>query len=59
MALDAHNIEMRLDPGFKDIKMDSIVATILHETHTVMSWRKSGYPKTLGDAIISESIATL
>ena len=33
--------------------------TILHESHHCLRWRKPGYGKTLGEAMISEGLATL
>ncbi|HEY1646249.1 MAG TPA: DUF2268 domain-containing putative Zn-dependent protease [Candidatus Saccharimonadales bacterium] len=54
-----HHIYVRVDSKFKDISEDSIVSQLLHETHHCMRWRDPGYGKTLGEAMISEGLATL
>jgi len=54
-----YNIYVSLDPNFKTFSVEDMVLTILHETHHCMRWRKHGYGQTLGEAMISEGLATL
>jgi uncharacterized protein YjaZ len=54
-----NNIYVSVDPKFKDITEENMILTILHEAHHCMRWRKPGYGKTLGQAMISEGLATL
>lgn len=54
-----YNIYISLDPNFNTFSVDDMVLTILHETHHCMRWRKPGYGQTLGEALISEGLATL
>jgi len=54
-----HNIYVAFDPEFKDIKDEDIFLSIMHEAHHCMRWRDPGYGKTLGEAMISEGLATL
>ena len=54
-----YNIYINLDPKFTTFAVEAIVSTILHETHHCMRWRNPGYGLSLGEAMISEGIATL
>jgi hypothetical protein len=54
-----YNLYVRLDPGFKNLKQSDIFLSIVHEGHHCMRWRKPGYGITLGEAMISEGLATL
>lgn len=54
-----YNLYVRLDPGFKNLKQSDILLSIVHEGHHCMRWRKPGYGTTLGEAMISEGLATL
>ena len=56
---DPHNIYVSFDPEFKGIKQSDIVLSVLHEAHHCMRWRDPGYGKTLGEAMISEGLASL
>lgn len=53
-----YNISISLDPK-RDFSVEDLISSILHETHHCMRWRDPGYGKTLGEAIISEGLATL
>ena len=54
-----YNIYVSLDPDFKAFSVEDIVLTMLHETHHCMRWRNPGYGQSLGEAMISEGLATL
>ncbi len=54
-----YNIYVSLDPNFKTFSVEDMVSTILHETHHCMRWRNPGYGLSLGEAMISEGLATL
>ena len=54
-----YNIYINLDPKFTTFAVEAIVSTILHETHHCMRWRNPGYGLSLGEAMISEGLATL
>ena len=54
-----HHMYVTVDSKFKNITEENMILTILHETHHCMRWRKPGYGKTLGEAMISEGLATL
>ncbi len=54
-----YNIYVSLDPKFTTFTVEDLVLTILHESHHCLRWRKPGYGKTLGEAMISEGLATL
>jgi len=54
-----YNIYVSLDPKFTTFTVEDMVSTILHETHHCMRWRNPGYGLSLGEAMISEGLATL
>ncbi len=54
-----YNVYVSLDPEFTTFTVEDMVLTILHESHHCMRWRKPGYGQTLGEAMISEGLATL
>ncbi len=54
-----YSIYVSLDPKLTTFSVKDMVLTILHEAHHCMRWRKPGYDRTLGEAIISEGLATL
>lgn len=54
-----YHLFVYLDPSFKDLKQEDILLSIVHEGHHCMRWRKPGYGMSLGEAIISEGLATL
>lgn len=54
-----YNLYVSLDPGFKNLKQSDIFLSIVHEGHHCMRWRKPGYGVTLGEAMVSEGLATL
>lgn len=54
-----YNIYVSLDPRFTTFTVEDLVLTILHETHHCLRWRKPGYGKAFGEAMISEGLATL
>ena len=54
-----HHMYVTVDSKFKDITEENMILTILHETHHCMRWRDPGYGRTLGEAKISEGLATL
>lgn len=53
------NLYVSLDPQYKNLLVEDIVSTIVHETHHCLRWRDPGYGKTLGEALISEGLASL
>jgi uncharacterized protein YjaZ len=54
-----YNIYVSLDPKFTTFTVEDMTSTILHETHHCMRWRNPGYGLSLGEAMISEGLATL
>ena len=54
-----YNIYISLDPKLTTFTVEDMVSTILHETHHCMRWRNPGYGLSLGEAMISEGLATL
>ena len=54
-----NNLLVYLDPNFDDISEVEILATLLHESHHCMRWRDPGYGRTLGQAMVSEGLASL
>ena len=54
-----YNIYVSLNPKFSTFTVEDLVLTILHESHHCMRWRKLGYGRTLGEAMITEGLATL
>ena len=54
-----YNIYISLDPNFTNFLEEDMVLTILHEAHHCMRYRKPGYGKTLGEAMVSEGLAAL
>jgi len=54
-----HNVYVSIDPDFKDLAEEDLVLTMLHEMHHCMRWRNPGYGKTLGEAMITEGLASL
>lgn len=54
-----YNLYVRLDPDFKNLKPEDIFLSIIHEGHHCMRWRKPGYGTSLGEAMVSEGLATL
>ncbi len=54
----SYNISISLDPK-RDFSVEDLISSILHEVHHCMRWRDPGYGETLGEAMISEGLATL
>ncbi len=54
-----YNIYISLDPKNKSFTHQDILLTMLHEAHHCMRSRKPGYGNTLGEAMVSEGLATL
>ncbi len=54
-----NNILVYFDPKSDKINQDEILATLLHESHHCMRWRSTGYGKSLGQAMVSEGLASL
>ncbi len=57
---DAHHMEISLNPSLPTFSRKwrtALAGTITHEWHHVARWRKPGYGKTLGEALITEGLA--
>jgi uncharacterized protein YjaZ len=59
LAAGPYNIYISLDPDIKFFTQNDVISTLLHETHHCLRMRGPGYGTTLGEAMISEGLATL
>jgi uncharacterized protein YjaZ len=53
------NLYVSLNPNYQHFLIEDLVLTIIHEAHHCMRWRGPGYGETLGEAIVSEGLASL
>lgn len=54
-----NNAYIYIDPNSENITEQGLIETLLHEMHHCMRWRDPGYGETLGEAMVSEGMASL
>jgi uncharacterized protein YjaZ len=54
-----NHLYVSFDPSSDKITQQGLNETLLHEIHHCIRYRKPGYGKTLGEAMISEGLASL
>lgn len=58
-SLSGNIVYISIDPDSDKITKQELLLTILHEVHHCMRYRGPGYGETLGEAMISEGMASL